>query len=135
MYKSPTKLRSGVAEGPPRLRRLAAPLGSTKALLVGCFQKSIADISNCMVLGFVRNKNYKKAPAWCFKANKSLPRRTSLHQPGLSAALILVELHGDVPDAALCLRDHHILERINAAASLFNFVGQELASLLDFGKF
>ena len=43
-----------------------------------------------------------------------------LHKPCLGASLIFIQLHCDIADVLLCLRDHYMLQRIYAAAGLLN---------------
>ena len=49
------------------------------------------------------------------------------HQSGGRAAFILVQLHGDVFDGLLILRDHDMLKRIDAPPCLFDFGRHQLA--------
>ena len=43
-----------------------------------------------------------------------------LHQAGDIAALIFIQLHGDIPYLLLEARNHHVLQRVDAAQGLFN---------------
>ena len=52
-----------------------------------------------------------------------------LHQAGGVAAFVFVQLHGDIADVLLGLRDHHIFQRVDTAAGLFNVLCQQLHGL------
>lgn len=45
-----------------------------------------------------------------------------LHEPDGGVAVVLLQLHGDILDALLGLRDHHIFQGIDPAAGLFNLL-------------
>ena len=57
-----------------------------------------------------------------------------LHQAGLGAALVFVQLHGDIADLLLRFGDHHMFQRVHAAAGLFNFGSHQLAAFFHLGQ-
>ena len=54
-----------------------------------------------------------------------------LHQANCIGSLVFIQLHGNVADILLHLRDLNILQRIYPAARLFNLLRQQLRSLFD----
>ena len=55
-----------------------------------------------------------------------------LHQSGLGASFVLVQLHGDEADILLGLRNDHVLQGVDPAAGLFDLGRHKLAGLLAF---
>ena len=55
-----------------------------------------------------------------------------LHQADLGGALVFVKLHRDVLDVRLQLRDHDVLQRVDATACLFNLCRHQLAGFFHF---
>ena len=51
-----------------------------------------------------------------------------LHQADLGAALVFIQLHGDVPDLFPGIGDHHMLQRIHPTAGLFDFIRHQLTA-------
>ena len=56
------------------------------------------------------------------------------HQPDLRGAFILVQLHGDVFDICLCLRDDDMFQGVDTAAGLLDLGGHKLARFLDLSE-
>ena len=54
-----------------------------------------------------------------------------LHQPRRGGAVIFIQLHGDIPNRLLGVRDHHIFQRVNPAAGLFDLLRHELGGFFD----
>ena len=57
-----------------------------------------------------------------------------LHQPCAAAAVVFLELHGDVLDSLLITGNHDVLQGIDPAARLFNFRRHQLAALFVLRK-
>ena len=57
-----------------------------------------------------------------------------LHQAHLGRTFVLVQLHGDVTNVLLQLRDHHVFERVDAPSRALDLGGEQLRGLLDLGK-
>ena len=56
------------------------------------------------------------------------------HQACLGRTLVFIELAGDITDLLLCLGDHNVLERVDAAAGLLDLIRHELTALFDLGE-
>ena len=54
------------------------------------------------------------------------------HQPGLGAALVFIQLHGNIADVLSGLRDHHMLQGVDSAAGLLDLRRHQLTGLLTF---
>ena len=57
-----------------------------------------------------------------------------LHQAGGGGPVILVQLHGDIPDGLLCLGNDYIFQGVHPAAGLFNLFCHKLGGLFDLGQ-
>ena len=53
------------------------------------------------------------------------------HQPDLCASLIFIQLHCDIFDICLQIRDHHMLQRVNPATGFFNLSSHQLTGFFD----
>ena len=57
-----------------------------------------------------------------------------LHETDLRAALIFIQLHGNILYTCLCLGNGDMLKSIDTAPGLFNLRSHELTGFFDFGK-
>ena len=53
----------------------------------------------------------------------------------LGGAVVFFKLHGDILDVLLHFRDHDIFQRVDAAAGLLNFGGEQLRLLFGLRQF